>query len=119
MAGEPATATEADRLAALTWVRFDGRWRGIATPEAMAESAEWARTYLSKWNDYEEAHAFLAGVLAERERCARMVEEYNEMAEDGKHVRPGLGYWGWVGHDDQYLPSASAIAAAIRRGATP
>ena len=53
-------------------------------------------------------------VAEERERCAKIVEDYDETNEDGEQVNPGLGYWVDVRDEYCYIPDAEAIAARIR-----
>jgi hypothetical protein len=52
---------------------------------------------------------------AERERCAKIVDNYGAVDEDGELVTPGLGHWGSLG---EYDPDAEAIARHIRGGHT-
>jgi Zn-finger nucleic acid-binding protein len=64
------------------------------------------------------AKAVAAEREREREHCARVVESFDAVNEDGERVNPGLGYSvadvpaGWY----DYVPDAAAIAAKIRKG---
>ena len=60
------------------------------------------------------AAAIEAAVSEDRERCAKIVEDYDETNEDGELVNPGLGYWVDVRDEYCYIPDAEAIAARIR-----
>ena len=74
---------------------------GMYALNADAEATEHARRDI--------ADALLAAVAAERERCARIVEDCKG-DPDGDHLP--LGMW----RDEWFIPDADQIAAAIREG---
>jgi hypothetical protein len=58
------------------------------------------------------ADAIRAAVIAERERCAKVIEQFDATDTDGEFIVPGLAAF-----DDRcqcYVPQAGAIAAHIR-----
>ena len=55
-----------------------------------------------------------AAVAAEREACAKLVDEYKDRADDREQVSRGVGKWGAAERHSSQSGAAVSIASAIR-----
>ncbi len=94
--------------------------------ERAAHAINKAGPYIATWQSPEAIVDILATIIRdavaeEREACARLLENFDAVNEDGEHITPGLGEWTFENGlgDGVYTPNHEAIARAIRKRGQP